>query len=360
MLKEINIQNIQSHENTTLKFDAGVNAIVGSSNNGKSAILRALYWVCYNRPLGTDTLLSHWAFDKKGNQKLPMQVSVKNNNGTVTRRRTKTENQYIVNGEELNVVKTDVPQQVQDILKIGDTNIQKQQDAPFLLSLTSGQVAQYFNRTVNLDIIDRVLSNAESKRRKLTNDVKQCEQLISDFESRKEKYKWVENVEKLLNRYFKINGESEKRKIEIETLHQQLFEFNECEEKIKKYSSPISMKSKLLKMQVLQDRINDINTEINSLEEIIEQFETCGKSVFAGFEKQKQIIEEFEKINSKDVCDEKLKLKEQLDIFNECAGVIEDNVNEIIKLKKQLPEVCPLCGAVLKDGVCGDWNVTDK
>ena len=68
MIHSIKIQNIQSHKDTQLEFNPGINAIVGSSNNGKSAILRALYWVVYNRPLGTDNLLSHWAFDKKGNQ----------------------------------------------------------------------------------------------------------------------------------------------------------------------------------------------------------------------------------------------------------------------------------------------------
>ena len=68
MIKSIQIKNIQSHKDTSLEFSPGINAIVGSSNNGKSAVLRALYWARYNRPLGTDTLLSHWAVDKKGNQ----------------------------------------------------------------------------------------------------------------------------------------------------------------------------------------------------------------------------------------------------------------------------------------------------
>lgn len=52
MIKSIELKNIQSHENTRLDFDKGINVIVGSSNNGKSAILRGLYWARYNRPLG--------------------------------------------------------------------------------------------------------------------------------------------------------------------------------------------------------------------------------------------------------------------------------------------------------------------
>lgn len=206
MIRNIKIENIQSHKKTEIEFSSGINAIVGSSNNGKSAVLRALYWAVYNRPLGTDTLLSHWATDKKGNQIAPMSVTVENDNGMVTRRRTKTENQYIVNGMELNVVKTDVPEQVDKILCLGDTNIQKQQDAPFLLSMTSGQVAQYFNKTVRLDVIDKVLSNTESKRRKTANEIKQVDELLLDFDQRLEKYNWLDSVEKLLVKYDNVTN----------------------------------------------------------------------------------------------------------------------------------------------------------
>ena len=89
MITKISIKNIQSHKNSTLELSPGINAIVGSSNNGKSAILRAFYWARYNRPLGTDNLLSHWAVDKKGNQISEMEVTVENQNGFVTRKRTK-------------------------------------------------------------------------------------------------------------------------------------------------------------------------------------------------------------------------------------------------------------------------------
>ena len=44
MIDKIKIENIQSHKNTELNLSNGINVIVGSSNNGKSAILRALYW----------------------------------------------------------------------------------------------------------------------------------------------------------------------------------------------------------------------------------------------------------------------------------------------------------------------------
>ena len=52
MIKEINIKNFQSHDNTNLILDSGVNVIVGSSDSGKSAIIRALRWVTSCVPRG--------------------------------------------------------------------------------------------------------------------------------------------------------------------------------------------------------------------------------------------------------------------------------------------------------------------
>ena len=90
------------------------------------------------------------------------------------------------------------------------TNIQKQQDAPFLLSLSGGQVAQYFNKTVRLDVIDKVLSNAESKRRKASQELKQTEELLNGFEQRKNEYCWLNAVEKLIAKYDNITSKKNK------------------------------------------------------------------------------------------------------------------------------------------------------
>lgn len=48
------IENFQSHEQTEVFFTEGLNVFVGPSDSGKSAILRALRWVLYNEPKGTD------------------------------------------------------------------------------------------------------------------------------------------------------------------------------------------------------------------------------------------------------------------------------------------------------------------
>src|SRR5665647_764854 len=60
MIKSLEIHNVQSHKDTFLEFDPGVNVIIGSSDSGKTAILRAIKKVVFNRPLG-DSFISNWA-----------------------------------------------------------------------------------------------------------------------------------------------------------------------------------------------------------------------------------------------------------------------------------------------------------
>ncbi|HAA42512.1 MAG TPA: chromosome segregation protein SMC, partial [Ruminiclostridium sp.] len=53
-IEEIIIENFQSHKNTKITFKDGLNVIIGASDHGKSAIIRAIKWVLYNEPRGSD------------------------------------------------------------------------------------------------------------------------------------------------------------------------------------------------------------------------------------------------------------------------------------------------------------------
>jgi len=88
MIKNIRIINFQSHQNSFLKFDSGVNIIVGESDRGKSAIIRALRWLIWNRPTGDD-FRSNWG----GDTEVTIEI---NDEVFITRKKTKSFNGYIV------------------------------------------------------------------------------------------------------------------------------------------------------------------------------------------------------------------------------------------------------------------------
>jgi len=53
-ITKVRIENFQSHEDTEFDLSPGINLIVGSSEAGKSAILRAINFALHNEPRGDD------------------------------------------------------------------------------------------------------------------------------------------------------------------------------------------------------------------------------------------------------------------------------------------------------------------
>lgn len=355
MIKSIKIKNVQSHKNSELQFVSGINAIVGSSNNGKSAILRALNWVRYNRPLGLDILLSHWAYDSKGNQKEPMSVILETDNGTVERRRTKDKNQYIVDGQVLNVVKTDVPEQVENLLRLSETNIQSQQDSPFLLSQSSGEVAKYFNRTVRLDVIDIVLSKAGSEIRNCKKETELLEKQLKQEEGKLEQFDWIPECEKLICKYEKVQNKTNLLQSEIEKLELQILEY----ETRKKEQIDFTREKQLIEEYEKELKLNiKLEGQFFPFEKQFNNYSNICKSLYPDFTREKKLIKEIEKINSE--CEEQSKQINHIgvtiknhDYYLEC---IENNDSEISELKQKLPKICPLCGNPMKNGECENEN----
>ena len=292
MIKSLEIKNIQSHKNSRLEFSPGINALVGTSNNGKSAVLRALLWCITNRPLGTEILLSNWAYDSKGKQNDEMSVTVEKSEGVLTRRKFKNENEYVLNGKTMEAVKTDVPKDVEKFFALSETNIQKQQDTPFLLSKSSGKTAEYFNKIVRLDIIDRVLSNAESTRRKMKNQVESSEQEERKLSEDLEKYNWLDSAEKLIERCKVISEICENLSGERNELKNSVQKFEELN---KKKFPDFSKTKKLIKeISEIDEDNGNLTEQIEALSESIDQFNSLSKKSTRDFSKEKKAIEYIE------------------------------------------------------------------
>ncbi len=50
MINSLSLKNFKSWKDTLLEFHKGVNAIVGTTDAGKSNVIRAIRWVVFNRP----------------------------------------------------------------------------------------------------------------------------------------------------------------------------------------------------------------------------------------------------------------------------------------------------------------------
>jgi len=345
MINYLHIINFQSHKDTTLEFDPGVNIIIGPSDSGKTAILRALRWVCWNRPSG-ESFRSHWG----GSTEVHLTTEL-----TVSRIRGK-KNTYEINGVELEAFKSDVPTEVQECLKLEDVNLQRQLDSPFLLSSTPSEVAQYFNRVAKLDKIDTSNQKINGWIRDIGTDIKGKEK---DILSKEEELKQFDYIEKLETKV-EVLEQLEEDKI---SKGQAFTKLNQLISKIKDIEQTIIIESKILetepiilsilnsyerkkeiekrldKICSLTDSIKNIRKEITTFDSLISVEDTLTNII--------TLIESKNSLEMRRNALEKLVSNIQYYTNNESLAKREfSTLNE--EYEKIFPDVCPLCGQKVK------------
>jgi len=193
-LKSIDIENFQSHENTHVDFNSGLNVIVGESNNGKTSILRAIDWVTDNQPLGTDFIMTGKNYCK---------VRITYDNDTfIERYRTLKDTGYyrvgvIQNGQETyqeyKGFTNNVPVEVMNVhqmpkicvTKSIETHLNKmsQLERPFLITDNTNEKAAAIGKITGTDIIDTAIKNVSSEIASDKKVIKANIKLKEDFEA---------------------------------------------------------------------------------------------------------------------------------------------------------------------------------
>lgn len=355
-IRSLHLTNFQSHQESKLEFHPGINTIIGSSDSGKSAILRGLLWAVYNRPSG-DNFVSHWTKNEKGKQIEECSITVRKNGvQEVKRFRNKDTNSYHVNTGtyeyDLEAIRTDVPEQISEFFNLSEVNIQKQMDAPFLLSESSGEVARFFNRIIKLDEIDKALSLIESKKRKNEAEIRDNHDDQRRLHIELLKYDWIEKVEPLINKAEKIE-ERIKGKIE---------DANDLDISIRKHAELLLTVEKTTRLIELEDKIakiEKINNEIIEKEKLLLKLESS-LDEYRGYIHQrnegKELIKLEETIkNAIELNKKRKKLLDNVKNYQDSIGnylSIREEIPIIIekmeKLKAKMPNVCPICGGRLK------------
>jgi len=148
-IERLFVQNFQCHEDLLVVFDSDIVTVVGPSDAGKSAILRALRWVAFNRPAGT-------GFIRRGADGARVRIRV--DGRTVERSRNGKANAYRVGRDRFEAFGADVPPAASALLGLVPENFAGQHDPPFWLSLSPPELARELNRVVDLDLIDWLAS----------------------------------------------------------------------------------------------------------------------------------------------------------------------------------------------------------
>lgn len=345
MLSKIMINNFQSHEKSELIFTPGVNVITGSSDSGKSAILRAIQWLCTNRPLGN-------SFIQWGSKKC--MVEFQTNDLLVGRSKTKSENFYHFNGADL-LAGTEVPMEIKNKLKIiPSINFQAQIGKPFLLADSPGEVAQFFNDVAGLDDIDLSLRNLKSW---LNHSIKSIGHLEFSIKTKSEQLKELEFLDEFeisLSGIEEKQKEEEKKRSRYEAIKNNTHKWCRLTEAIK----PVKTKSEalvsvteqskklshLIELKKRRDRIMDLVLAQTKHAQAYEEISKLAQGV-KDIDIAHAKFAKYEKVQNR-----KIKLAHLVLSWKRANVDYKQAVNkktDALKLfNDKMPEHCPLCGAL--------------
>lgn len=344
MIEKVTIENFQSHKDTVLEFDPGVNVITGDTDTGKSAIIRALRFNIYNQPTGEE-FRSTWGGDTK--------VVIDYDNARITRLKGK-ENLYILNNKELRSFKTNVPDEVKIAANMDDVNLQQQHDSIFLISDTEGEVAKHFNKIAKIDKVDEANKKINSEYHKVNHTIEINKADLEEKEAELATYQYLEEAEALLKVIEELEVESTKLKNKRKDLKKLLTQLEEVELEL---SSIPELKYEYRVNELLELHTENLNFEyqIDSIGLYIEQFLELEKRI----DQQESLKYLEQKINnilklhseSEETSKKQTKLSDLIKTISKLENKQETAKIDLAELEKKFEKhmtVCPLCNTKLK------------
>jgi DNA repair protein SbcC/Rad50 len=258
-----------------------VNVITGTSDSGKTAILRSLSWLINNRPSGD--AFKNWDVPLK--ESVSVSLELEDGNSIVLERQN-GKNTYSIfdkNGEEtkFSAIKTDVPKEVTELLNLAEYNSQSQHQSYFLLQDTPGEIAKKLNDLVGLSIIDTLFSNIASQVRQtsikisvLTSDRDNAEKDLKQYEKLDEIGNIIENLEKLYEKTAGITSS-------LNFIEQKLSAFTKIKEEREKLIPLIKLEPRMIdlsrmigEVSVVESQIQNIQKAASILKDLQQEIET--------------------------------------------------------------------------------------
>lgn len=299
-IKKVIIENFQSHKNTELVFDEGLNVIVGPSDQGKSAVLRAIKWVLYNEPRGNE-------FIRQGTSGAKVTIEI-SNGYTITRERTSSKNRYILEDENgqtsiyegfgnevpLEVIKAHgMPKVILDTDIRSILNYGEQMEGPFLLSESGALRAKAIGRLTGLHIIDKVIRDTAVDLRRESQTGERLKDEIKSIDERLQEYKDLEILEGNLIKSEEAIMEFEKLLKRVERLEALK---NELKENNNEYAKTKDILSRLSGLDECEEHLRNGELGLARLT-LIEGIHKRVETAEAGIEEMRKVLDETITVN---------------------------------------------------------------
>lgn len=359
MISRLSLRNFQSHKTTDLDLHPGVNVIIGSSDSGKSAIIRGLRWLVWNRP-GGDGFRSTWGGETS------VVATLREPNGSavdveVSRIRSNKENSYWMSypgmpappQAEFKAFGAEPPEEIVLTLNLDEVNLQSQLARPFLLDSSPGQVAQYLNGVARLDVIDYALSSINKWIRALDGDCRAKHQRIEELEAAAGEFAYLPDMEQAIAELEAKDAKLQAKKDVYRRLRATVSHLVQVEKGLDSSRQFVDLKPLVTTALVKYDEVKALRTERDRVQTLVGRLRNIDerREHLASLKALKPAVEKVSKVQEK--------IESKTGQIAKLAGIIhkvKQNEREKTDLAgrigamrkafdKEMGERCILCGA---------------
>ncbi|MBM7623268.1 AAA family ATPase [Sporohalobacter salinus] len=363
MIEEIRIENFQSHQDTVLELDDGLNLITGPSDSGKSAIIRALRWVLYNEPLGDDFIRI------SSNQ---CRVGILLTSGyRVIRERSSKDNRYLVvdpdgKQEIYTGFGTKVPQEIKKLHQMSKValdndlettlNLDYQLIGPFLLTDSGSTKAKAIGQLTGVHVIDsaikdlaRDLRRTKDNKKQELSEVERIDEKIINYQDLPKLKEEIDKKDKLLKQIKEVYTKLQEyrslkeqwedlvtEKTELNKVLNKLADLNRVEsiyQQIKEYDSQRS------NLQEINQDWQQVNRALKEVDKILKELSELDR-IEKNYQQLVQFLQRRDKLielqqNLQKSTEELTASKKILKETNK-LDQIEKKLTQIVELRKEL------------------------
>lgn len=327
MINQVHFKNTQKHKDLTLNFIEGLNVITGSTDSGKTSLLRGLLFALNNK--GTSDKLLTWD-TKEGS----VEITIDGNQ--ITRSFGK-ENAYYLNGERFTAFRKDVPAPISSIVNMDNINIQNRRDMPFMVYATASSNAEQFSTMLDLTEIQNTVDNLKSKVKKAKEKKEVLDEKLKSVEKELGHYTELETASKRFSALCARADKLSSYRSRANDLSASFQEIRLLSERLYKQSAGLTAHEKFKGIVYSFKELSALKTQANSLKTHFNKLKSLHQKVKQSLQ-AKTAFEQINKLIEQKQIIDKLQTKAQLlkkyqAFFNDCDVKISVGVKAVNALK---------------------------
>jgi|GEM_PF-6123097 len=346
---KVEIKDFQSHKNTNIEFSEGFNCIIGRSDSGKSAILRALRLVICNDLRGT-------FFVSKNSSSNNSYVKITFDNGVEIERIKGVDNIYKItknnNTEQFSRFGDTIPTIIREnlpeyTLNLGDYNINlmfANQFDKFIVTETSTVKTKFINSLSGSLMLTLMRKDLESDSLKLSGEINKINTELSKYKEIDKLVKLIKVLKAKLDSYNSVRSILDKLK-DVYQVYKNILDKLKRKERINSSvnKETVVNLTRTIENILLYYKFRNISDEYQAKKFLLDKIKSYKVvNTFETLEKLKQIKEKYSLIIEQE--DSKRK---ELANFKKEKNKLSNKLKSLIRDLK----ICPICNREITDDV---------